>query len=210
MLIRLQFMLNCVDLLIRNRICSVALCCLRVWFGGLSSFLRKSFVMDEKEYQKYCVGRRKCNTRDDINGFSDSNWMRWLLFPNLNETSLEKRRGEKTNTTDEKFSGTNLSSKGMSEWVKKSAHTHSYVYMKKLHWNWIRFDIDVKCEIKPVFTSVAQPLFAECVHGVDPPPQFVHATISFGPPASRFFSPYGCCCCCCMCDGGENITTINK
>lgn len=39
-------------------------------------------------------------------------------------------------------------------------------------------------------TSVAHPLFAEWVHGVDPPPQFVHATISFGPPASRFFSPY--------------------
>lgn len=42
---------------------------------------------------------------------------------------------------------------------------------------------------KNSFTSVAHPLFAECVHGVDPPPQFVHATISFGPPTSRFFSP---------------------
>lgn len=41
-------------------------------------------------------------------------------------------------------------------------------------------------------TSVAHPLFAECVHGADPPPQLVHATISFGPPASRFLSPWMC------------------
>ena len=39
-------------------------------------------------------------------------------------------------------------------------------------------------------TSVAHPLFAECVHGLEPPPQLVHATISFGPPVSRFFSPW--------------------
>lgn len=37
--------------------------------------------MDEKEYQKYCVGRWKYNTRDNINGFSNSNRMRWLFFP---------------------------------------------------------------------------------------------------------------------------------
>lgn len=37
--------------------------------------------------------------------------------------------------------------------------------------------------------SVAQPLFAECVQGLVPPAQLVHATISFGPPDSRFFTP---------------------
>lgn len=58
----------------------------------ISIFLRECFVMDEKEYQKYCVGRRKCNTRNDINGFSDSNWMWRLFFPNLNKTSLIDRK----------------------------------------------------------------------------------------------------------------------
>lgn len=38
-------------------------------------------------------------------------------------------------------------------------------------------------------TSVAHPLFAECVQGLVPP-QLVHATISLGPLASRFFSVY--------------------
>lgn len=41
-----------------------------------------------------------------------------------------------------------------------------------------------------IYTSVAHPLFAECVHGLVPPPQLVQATISLGPAASRFFSPY--------------------
>lgn len=40
-----------------------------------------------------------------------------------------------------------------------------------------------------LITSVAQPLLAEWVQGLLPPPQLVHATISFGPPVSRFFSP---------------------
>lgn len=40
-----------------------------------------------------------------------------------------------------------------------------------------------------LITSVAQPLLAECVQGLLPPPQLVHATISFGPPVSRFLSP---------------------
>uniref|UniRef100_A0A8D8GA39 (northern house mosquito) hypothetical protein n=1 Tax=Culex pipiens TaxID=7175 RepID=A0A8D8GA39_CULPI len=34
--------------------------------------------------------------------------------------------------------------------------------------------------------SVAQPLLAECVQGLVPPAQLVQATISFGPPDSRF------------------------
>lgn len=38
-------------------------------------------------------------------------------------------------------------------------------------------------------TSVAHPLFAECVQGLSPP-QLVHATISLGPLASFFFSFY--------------------
>lgn len=38
-------------------------------------------------------------------------------------------------------------------------------------------------------TSVAHPLFAECVHGEGPPAQLVHATISFGPTESLFLSP---------------------
>lgn len=38
-------------------------------------------------------------------------------------------------------------------------------------------------------TSVAHPLFAECVHGEGPPAQLVQATISFGPTESLFLSP---------------------
>jgi hypothetical protein len=37
---------------------------------------------------------------------------------------------------------------------------------------------------------VAHPLLAECVQGLFPP-QLVHATISLGPLASRFFSFFG-------------------
>lgn len=37
--------------------------------------------------------------------------------------------------------------------------------------------------------SVAQPLFAEWVHGLVPPAQLVQATISFGPLDSRFCAP---------------------
>lgn len=37
---------------------------------------------------------------------------------------------------------------------------------------------------------MAQPLLAECVQGLVPPAQLVQATISFGPPDSRFLTPY--------------------
>lgn len=40
-----------------------------------------------------------------------------------------------------------------------------------------------------LITSVAHPLFAECVQGEGPPAQLVHATISFGPTESLFLSP---------------------
>lgn len=69
----------------------------------LSGILCEPFVVDEKEYQKYCVGRWKCYTRNDIYSFSDTNWMRWLLFPHLYETSLRHRQyGEMEGIKEEK------------------------------------------------------------------------------------------------------------
>lgn len=52
--------------------------------------------MNEKEYQKYCVGRWKYNTRDNINGFSNSYRMRWLLFPHY-KTRLNNEKKIQTN-----------------------------------------------------------------------------------------------------------------
>lgn len=57
-----------------------------------SSLLRKPFVVDEKEYQKYYIGHRKYNTRDNINGFCNSYRMGWFLFLYLNKTSLKNER----------------------------------------------------------------------------------------------------------------------
>lgn len=62
--------------------------------------LWKPFVMDEKEYQKYCIGRWKCNACNNINSFSDSDRMRWFLFSHLNKARLsnsewmKEREGE--------------------------------------------------------------------------------------------------------------------
>lgn len=45
--------------------------------------------MDEEEYQKYCVGRREGDARDDIDSFCHPDRMRRLFLAHLHETCLQ-------------------------------------------------------------------------------------------------------------------------
>lgn len=52
--------------------------------------LGESFIVDEEEYEKYCVRRRERDPCNDIDRFGHPNRMGWFLFPNLNEARLKK------------------------------------------------------------------------------------------------------------------------
>lgn len=58
---------------------------LRLHLMSRGTILRKALVVDEEEYQKYRVGRREGDPRDDIDGFRNTNRMRWLLFAHLHK-----------------------------------------------------------------------------------------------------------------------------
>lgn len=129
--------------------------------------------MYEEEDQENRIGSGERDAGDDINGLGHTYRMRRLLLPDLHEARLQRgtvREGAVERW--EKF-GQIAMEMGLMEitlkWKTGNAYRKKWFYL---------------------ITSVGQPLFAEWVHGLLPPPQLVHATISLGPPDSRcFFSP---------------------
>lgn len=58
--------------------------------------------MNKEKYQKHSIGRWKCDTRDNVNRLSHTNWMWRLLLSNLHKTALKRVTKEYTLHLNEK------------------------------------------------------------------------------------------------------------